>query len=714
MLRLAYRTLDELAWPAERLGEAIALIADRVLPTRGGADVPVVPAHLLEGGNRGLGVWIEEASRSSGLDAETLTVRYSELPARLRRLGPTVWPLAQTPTSRFLVTLPGSHRHLWVLTPDRRQERASVEVVRQAVCNEIESREGPRVDRLLEQTAVPESRRARARRALMDSRLSFTPLAGAWTFSLPAGAAPRLHARIGGWPAALAVILGAHSAQYLLGIASWWLLGRALLGGRLDAGWLQAWALVLLTTVPFVALARLSEANLALSFSTFMRRRLLAGILKLAPEEVRSRGVGQLLGQVIESQAFESLALTGGLSTLIAAAELIVGSWVLRHGAGGLAHVLLLVMWLVLTGVVVARWLVRRREWSTDRLSLTHDLIEKMSGYRTRLVQQHPSRWHEGEDQALERYLALSRKHDAQTARLLILAPRGWLLVGLVGLTPALVGGGVSLSSLAVGLGGVLLTFRGLSTFVAGLLELATALIAWSRVGELFDAAGRREHPGAGFLMAGDGDLGDRATPLLEAERVSFRHRQRGEPVLRGCCLRIDRGDRVLLEGASGSGKSTLVSLMTGLRPPDSGILLVDGLDWMTLGSVAWRQRVASAPQFHENHIFSDTLAFNLLMGRRWPPHPEDLREADSVCRELGLGSLLDRMPAGIFQTIGETGWQLSHGERSRVFIARAILQKAGLLVFDESFGALDPENLDRGLRCVLARAPTLLVVVHS
>jgi len=100
-------------------------------------------------------------------------------------------------------------------------------------------------------------------------------------------------------------------------------------------------------------------------------------------------------------------------------------------------------------------------------------------------------------------------------------------------------------------------------------------------------------------------------------------------------------------------------------------------------------------------------------MGRRWPPQPSDVEEAEALCRTLGLGDVLDRMPAGLLQMVGETGWQLSHGEKSRLYIARALLQNAELVVLDESFAALDPENLQRALRCVLDRASTVLVIAH-
>jgi ATP-binding cassette subfamily B protein len=169
-----------------------------------------------------------------------------------------------------------------------------------------------------------------------------------------------------------------------------------------------------------------------------------------------------------------------------------------------------------------------------------------------------------------------------------------------------------------------------------------------------------------------------------------------------------------VLRSPSGAGKSTLVSLLNGTRTPSSGLLLFGSLDRQSIGSEGWTRRITSAPQFNENHVFSETFAFNLLMGRRWPPVGADLDDAEAICRELGLDELLERMPGGLLQMVGENGWQLSHGERSRLFIARALLQNAELVILDESFAALDPENLRRSLQCSLSRAATLLVISHS
>jgi ATP-binding cassette subfamily B protein len=296
----------------------------------------------------------------------------------------------------------------------------------------------------------------------------------------------------------------------------------------------------------------------------------------------------------------------------------------------------------------------------------------------------------------------------------LALLPRGLLAVSFLALAPTLVGQDLGTPTLAACLGAILLAYRALLKLVQGVADLAAARIAWQQVAPLFEAAARPEIAASLVMPLGDDDRARRdGHPVIEAQELFFRYRHQGEPVLRGCSLRIAEGDRLLLEGPSGSGKSTLCSLLIGLRPPESGLLLLQGLDQRTLGADRWHRHVVAAPQFHENHILASSLAFNLLMGRDWPPSMEDLAEAETTCLELGLGPLLEKMPARLHEMVGETGWQLSHGERSRVYIARALLQRADLVLLDESFAALDPETLRSVLKCVLARARTLLVIDH-
>jgi ATP-binding cassette subfamily B protein len=369
--------------------------------------------------------------------------------------------------------------------------------------------------------------------------------------------------------------------------------------------------------------------------------------------------------------------------------------------------------WVALA-LLISWWYLRRgRYWTEMRLTMTNDLIERMVGHRTRLAQEARESWHEGEDQMAERYLERSAAMD-RAATIHAGVARGWLLIGVAGLVPVFIAGGASPAAIAISLGGILLASRALMKLIQSMSSLASAAIAWRQAAPLFRAATREESEAPAAALELDRCDPSAGQTVLEAHDVGFRYQGRGEAVLRGCNLRIRVGDRLLLRGASGGGKSTFASLLTGLRSPDSGLLLLGGLDQRTLGSHAWRKRVVAAPQFHENHVITGTFAFNLLMGRRWPPTEEDVKEADAVCRNLQLGDLLDRMPAGMFQMVGETGWQLSHGERSRLYMARALLQGAEVVILDESFGALDPETLRQCLRYALDYSPTLLVIAHA
>ena len=75
------------------------------------------------------------------------------------------------------------------------------------------------------------------------------------------------------------------------------------------------------------------------------------------------------------------------------------------------------------------------------------------------------------------------------------------------------------------------------------------------------------------------------------------------------------------------------------------------------------------------------------------------------------LGPLLDTMPAGLMQMVGDSEWQLSNGEKSRIYLARTLLQKGDVILLDETFAALDPETAQRAIGCVLRRAPALVCV---
>jgi len=494
--------------------------------------------------------------------------------------------------------------------------------------------------------------------------------------------------RDSGLPRLVGLFALAYALDYALFVLSWWLLGRGVLERPIDFRFLYAWALVLASMLPFRMLSTWSAGAIAVRAGELLKRRLLLGAMRLAPDELRADGAGRHLARVFESEAVETLALGGGLLSFAASIELLVALGIVTLGAGAVLEGALLAAVLLLFGFLARRYFEERRRWTDARLEISHDLVEKMVGHRTRLAQERPERWNGREQEELASYGELSRRVDRLYSWIQAL-PRFYLPLGILGLAAAQ----PNLERLAVGLGGAILASRAMTKLADGFSDLVDAAIAWKRVAPLFHGAARER----GLVEPA---LAANGRPVVQARGISFRYPRGSRAVLESVGFELAQGDRVLLTSPSGGGKSTLVSLVNGLRKPSTGTLILGG-------------RVATAPQFHENHVFTESFAFNLLMGRAWPPSGADLNEAEALCRELGLGELLEKMPGSMNQMVGDTGWQLSHGEKSRLFLARALLQGSDLVLLDESFAALDPENLRKALLTARERASSLVVVAH-
>jgi ATP-binding cassette subfamily B protein len=709
-----YAELIRFSWPLERLGEALEALARLSKLSHGSTHIVHLPHDLQPNDDEALGEWISSNADQLNLEAEQVFASYAELEQVVRGVGPALIRLRTGDDFRFLALVSSGWRKAILLDPNLRKLKVSTNVICSALREALEVPLTPQLDGLLERVGVPRRRRRKARQAILRERLSAITISGFWTLRLPPGAEFFRQLRLAGAPHDLAVLAGAHAVQYALSILAWFLIGRAALEGRVDFAVLVAWAMLLLTTIPLRVLTTWKQGVLAIRAGGLLKQRLLYGALRLDPDQIRHQGAGQLLGRIIETEAVETMALNGGFHGLLAVTELIMAAVVLSLGSGGWLHSGILFLWTGLALLIGWTYLTKRRYWMEQRMTITNDLVESMVGHRTRVAQEPREHWHDAEDRSLEHYFQSSTNMDRTAVWLSTLVPRGWLLIGIAGLAFNFVRGNSSTGLLAVGLGGVLLAYSALRRMAAGISQLTDAIIAWQQVALLFHSgAVKRAFKPESTLVSSLNGGPKTGEVLLDGRDLAFRYSDRTEPVISGCDLRIKTGDKLLIEGPSGGGKSTLASLLVGLRQPDSGLLLLRGFDRRTLGDANWRRLVVSAPQFHENHVLSETFAFNLLMGRRWPARPEDLDECEEICRDLGLGELIDRMPAGLNQMVGETGWQLSHGERSRLYIARALLQRADLVLLDESFAALDPENLRRALTCVLNRVQTLVVIAH-
>lgn len=692
-------------WPIDALGEALNLVASRLGGEEAGTPLPPPPANDADA----LPQWIGWAAARVGVEALPIAAEVRELPAFCAGDGPALVIESADPGGRFLLLAGGRARTVRLIGRGGGLHSVRLRDLIRALTSARHDTAELAVTRVLDAAGLEAARRARTLDVMVRQRIAAEPVEGLFLLRIPASAPFDLHLRAARVPARLAAILGMFALLYAGEIAGWRLIGGAALEGRLDLGWLAAWLLLLVTLAPGQWLARQWQGRLAQDFGRLLRARLFAGALELRFDAMRREGVGGMIGRVMEAEALETAALGGAMALLVALIELALAAWVLAQGAAPGAHLGLLALWSG-AGLGVALAFHRRvARWTASRVRLTADMVAAMIGHRTRLAQQDPAARIRAEDTALARYAATARTMDRAALALNALLGPGWSLAALLALAPAVVAAAhPPVARIAISLGGILLAQRAIGGIAGGFLSLSRAKLAWDRVRDMLLAAGEIEGPGT-LPPTAPMEAGG---PLVAAHGLRFAHDGADRPVLDALDLTIGRGERILVEGPSGGGKSTLAAVLAGLRRAQRGLLTAGGLDRPTLGA-DWHRHVGAAPQFHENHVLAGTLAFNLLMGRAWPPSQADLAETMEVCEDLGLGDLVRRMPAGLHQRIGESGWQLSHGERSRVFLARAILAQTPLTILDESFGPLDPETLEECLAATIARTDALMVIAH-
>ena len=203
------------------------------------------------------------------------------------------------------------------------------------------------------------------------------------------------------------------------------------------------------------------------------------------------------------------------------------------------------------------------------------------------------------------------------------------------------------------------------------------------------------------------------ALPNLKGEirfdRVHFRYRIDGQEILRGIDLDIPAGERIGIVGSSGSGKSTLTKLVQRLYVPQTGRILVDGIDLAMADPVWLRRQIGVVLQ--ENVLFNRTVRDNIALADPGMP-------MDQVIAAAKLGGAHDfilALPDGYNTQIGERGTNLSGGQRQRIAIARALVTNPRILILDEATSALDYESelaIQRNMRQITA-GRTVLIIAH-
>ena len=232
--------------------------------------------------------------------------------------------------------------------------------------------------------------------------------------------------------------------------------------------------------------------------------------------------------------------------------------------------------------------------------------------------------------------------------------------------------------------------------------EFQQANIAVKRLGDMMDM------PAEPYALRPSREA--KGQGALELSNVSFRYSEHHPWLYRNLNLAFRPGRLSVLMGPSGCGKSTLAKLMLGLYQPSDGLVQLDGRDIRFLAANELRQVFGVVPQ--ETVLFSGTIYDNLVMAY---PHAS-FEDVIAACKAAEIHDTIDKLPQGYQTEIGERGTGLSGGQRQRLAIARALLRKPGILIFDEAVSNLDQHTAEQFARTVnsLKGKVTMVFITHQ
>jgi len=195
----------------------------------------------------------------------------------------------------------------------------------------------------------------------------------------------------------------------------------------------------------------------------------------------------------------------------------------------------------------------------------------------------------------------------------------------------------------------------------------------------------------------------------LRFNNVAFKHHTASVRAIDGISFDVKSGETIAFVGPSGSGKTTLMKLVVGLYRPQQGKILYNGLDETVINFEDLRNQIGFVTQ--DTQLFSGTIKENLVFVNPDAAH-DDLID---VLHKASCYNLLSRAEKGLDTMIGEGGLKLSGGEKQRLSIARALLRRPRLLIFDEATSSLDSiteEEITQTIRDVSSQRNQITILI--
>jgi ATP-binding cassette subfamily B multidrug efflux pump len=468
-----------------------------------------------------------------------------------------------------------------------------------------------------------------------------------------------------------------------------------------------AWmlAVTLLQIVCSVAAVYLG-ARSAMGFGRDVRSAIFHRVTTFSAREVAQFGAPSLITRNTNDVQQVQMLVVMTCTMMIAAPIMCVGGVImaLRQDIGLSWLMLVSIPALVVAiGLIITRMVPEFRAMQERIDAVNRVLREQLSGIRVvrAFVREHDEAERFGEANAALTATAL------RAGRLMVLIfPTVMLILNVSSIAVLWFGAGLidsgrmqigALTAFLMYLLQILMSVM-MATFMA--IMIPRAAVCADRIGEVLDTESSVRHP-----VQPVRELRTRAE--LELRDVEFRYPGAAAPVLHDISFRATAGQTTAIIGSTGAGKTTLVSLVARLFDATAGTVLIDGVDIRDLDPDLLWSRIGLVPQ--KGYLFTGTVASNLRYGNP-QAGDEELWDALEVAQARDF---VEAMPGGLEAPIAQGGTNVSGGQRQRLSIARALVRKPEIYLFDDSFSALDL-GTDARLRAALRRrvADATVVIV--
>ena len=438
-------------------------------------------------------------------------------------------------------------------------------------------------------------------------------------------------------------------------------------------------------------------AQLAMAFGRDLRGAIFAQVGKFSEQEVSRFGAPSLITRTTNDVQQVQMLVLIGCTMLVATPILAIGGVVFAISEDpGLSWIMVVAVpvLLVAVGLIIMRMtpLFRRMQERIDAVNRV--LREQLTGIRVvRAFVREPvetARFARANEDLTDTALRAGRLFALMFPTVMLLLNVSSVAVLWFG-AYRIEDGSLQVGSLIAFLSYLVQILMAVLMATMLAFFLPRAAVSSDRIGEVLDTPSSVVLPASPVTEL-------RTRGAVELRDVAFSYPGAAEPVLRDLTFTVTPGSTTAVVGSTGAGKTTLVNLLPRLFDASAGSVLVDGVNVRRIDPDVLWGRIGLVPQ--RAYLFSGTVASNLRYGK--PDATDDeLWEALEIAQSR---SFVEAMPGGLEAPISQGGTNVSGGQRQRLAIARALVKRPPIYVFDDSFSALDTAT-DARLRSALTRA---------